>query len=102
MFEELVVVGKGLEEENEKYKMALNDHFTPYNAHKEKEIKTLRVQFEESVLREEHLKKMLKEKDGEVVFLTKKVNRSYYLTWSFGRERISTATKGWPDEQRKR
>lgn len=63
MFEQHVVEGAKLEEENGKFKLELDGQFAPYDADKEKEIKTLKMQLEESALRKEHLKTMLSEKD---------------------------------------
>lgn len=62
MFEQLVIVGKDLDEQNEKYKQALKERFKPYDADKEEEIKNLNIQLEQATLREEHLKEMLTKK----------------------------------------
>lgn len=73
MFVELVIIGKDLEEENEKYKVALREQFDPYDVDKEQKIKTLSMQLEHATLREDHLKEMLIEKDGEINSLSQQL-----------------------------
>lgn len=73
MFEQLVVEGSRMENENEKYKTALNEKSVSLEKEKEKEIKTLKLQHGEATLREESLKEMLTEKDSEIRSLNAKL-----------------------------
>lgn len=102
MFKELVIVGKGLEEEVEKYKLAQNIQLTPYDAKNEKEIKILRVQVEESALREEHLKEILENRDKKKSFTSCQADRCDNSTWDSSREEVYPTTESWQNELGKR
>lgn len=54
-------------------KLHLMSSTSPYDQDKDNEIKTLKVRIGESILREEHLREMLEEKDKENVSLTVKL-----------------------------